>query len=303
MISAITTIWDPIGWDAQRDHLVKLLDAGELGDVTVVQVNGTASPAVLPDARFSLLLGSPDAIEPYSIWNNKAIPKLAGDFVLHLNGDILPVPGSVPLMEAWLKANPSAAMIGGDYWFGEVGTAEKATPQCDEILTVMEAGLMLSQYGLFSKALWGVVKFEESGPFATRGWGLEDNDLGCQLRSLGATIWMIQDVMCAGVKQQMRYAHLGLGPGITDGVHGSGERMEKAGIDVKAARLARWAYCDKKWGGQKLDGRPWDWERADDYAGPGRYSLRAVVELSKPGGDAFECKLHPALTSEYLLEP
>ena len=74
-------------------------------------------------------------------------------------------------------------------------------------------------------------------------------------------------------------------------------------MSVRPTRIARWNYLNGKWGQLPIDGRPWDWERADGYAGPGRYSLRAVVELAKPPGDAFTCKLPDHITRGYLMEP
>jgi len=304
MISVVTAIWSPDGWDPQRAWLAEMLAAGEIDDVTVVQVMPGVAPE-LPSGLWRSVGAKGTGPTTYSIWNNQVIPAVAGEYVLHLNGDIFPVPGSVPLMQTWLEAHSEAAMIGGDYWFGEVGSLAEATPRCDEILTVQEAGLMMSQYGLFRRDLWDRVRFEEGGPFGSLGWGEEDNDLGCQIRALGQSIWMIQDVRCGDQTGQMYYAHSGVSESrqqAVTGVHGSCDRLTAMGIDVAATRKDRWSYVNEKWA-TSPDGRPWDWEREDNYIAPGRYSLRAVTEIALPKDHALHIKLHEGVYREYLLEP
>jgi len=298
MVSAITAFFLPENWDPQRERLEQLVASGEIHDVTVVQVT-PGPPPQLPVGPWRYIVPPAGMLSvPYSYWNNRAIPELEGDWVLHLNDDVLPVPGSIPLMQKWLEEHPEAGMIGGDFWFGEVPNPAQATPRCDEILNVMPAGLMLSQYGLFRRPLWDQVQFDESPPLGELGWGSEDNDVGCQMRTLGLPIYMIQQVRCGDQVGPFYYCHLHIG------VHASGDRLADLGIDVGATRKTRWNYANEKWGPTELpDGHFWDWEREDDYEGPGRYSLRATVELAHPPGHAFHIKIGDGTTRHYMLEP
>jgi hypothetical protein len=298
MITAVCTHWGVEEWPAQAMALAPMVESREIGQVIVAEVEsrGLRDPE-LPKA-LAAVVAYIEIAEPVSVAValNRAIEAAQGDWILTLSGDVLPVPGSANAMQAWLTGNPGAAMVGGDYWFGEVGQLAHATEQVDGILTAQRAGLALNQYGLTRRSLWDQVRYDESGPFARPGWGGEDNDLGCQIRAAGLTIWMIQQVATPRGPAEFRYVHAGL--------HGSIRKLQRLGIDTAKERAARLSYLAERWGSHPLDGHRWSWEREDEYVGPGRYSLRAVDELQTARSkEGMDLKVAPTIWQGYRKEP
>lgn len=296
MISLVTVHWGTDFAPTQLPWLAALARAGEVQEIIVVDVesDGRLQELIYPldwSVRVGVVCLPLVSVGPAL---NAGIREARGDWVLQINGDILPVAGLASAWVSYLEESPHVGMVGVDYYFGGVPDSSLATSLALAVARTSRAGLALGNYALSSRALWSRVAYDEGGPFATAAWGLEDNDLGAQIRSLGLEIHMTETVETPAGERPLRWTHLG--------VHASAKKHRARGQDVALERARRRQYLMGKWGHQRLaDGHPWYWEREDEFAKPGAYS-QLVVEEMRPDS-VLPCELPLETIRQLRLEP
>lgn len=121
-----------------------------------------------------------------SVLRNAIVRHSAGsDYILFVDGDIEVIPHSVVAMVRGLEEYPHEHALAMDP-LNTTSVKEEATHYCPIVRDVRREALMyLCGYGLFRRSVFETIRFEESGPFASPGWGSEDDDLHLQMLEAG----------------------------------------------------------------------------------------------------------------------
>ena len=129
---------------------------------------------------------------------NQGIDTSKGDYILLLDGDIIPVPNSIVCLVAYLDAHPECQAIG---FLPNKFTnrKEEAEERCENLEPVERYYGHCIYYGLYRRELFDKIKFDEQyGP----GYGWEDLDFFMQMQSNGISQWV------AGINHSAgRYYH------------------------------------------------------------------------------------------------
>lgn len=109
------------------------------------------------------------------------------DFILFLDGDIVPIQKSIENLYDFIKSNEDFAFIGYDFTncssdLFKVTREESTIHRSDMSLNVRIA---LTQYGMFRKSCLVECPFPEFEPFNQSGWGAEDDIVGMTIIDAG----------------------------------------------------------------------------------------------------------------------
>ncbi len=120
---------------------------------------------------------------------NQGTDAADGDFILLLDGDILPVPNSVNCMTEFLIGNEDAAAIG---FLPNKFTRQRNNStqthhesRCYQLHKPHVHNSHCVYYGLFRKEVFEKCRFCEEGAFGAPGYGWEDFDFYQQMRQAG----------------------------------------------------------------------------------------------------------------------
>lgn len=125
-----------------------------------------------------------------SIAKNQGIDISQGEYILLLDGDVVPVRNSIRLLLAWLQDNPKEYAI-GVYPNKFTTQKDQAEPYCNVLFNPQPYTATCLYYGLYRKSLFDLgVRCPEDGPFADVGYGWEDMDFFMQMKTKGVTQWV-----------------------------------------------------------------------------------------------------------------
>ena len=117
-----------------------------------------------------------------SVGKNQGIDKAKGEYVLLLDGDILPVPGSIKCFFNYLESHKCIDAIGA-YTNKFTKTEQDAEKICYDLHYVKEQNHPCLYYGMFRKTIFdkGLRCDERFGP----GYGWEDSDFIMEMKKRG----------------------------------------------------------------------------------------------------------------------
>jgi len=118
-----------------------------------------------------------------SLSRNKMVEVAKYDYILFVDGDIVPIENSIEEMYKFMIENPEYVVLGYDYM--------KHTTDLNKV-TKFEEGIRkhqvtdtqeipLTQYGMFRKSILEMIPFPTFYPFEREGWGAEDDLVGMAL--------------------------------------------------------------------------------------------------------------------------
>lgn len=110
------------------------------------------------------------------------------DYLVSLDGDIEIIPFSSFAMMRYLENNePGIGCIGADM-NNFTSDRKLSTPALFSIhrgITWLEPRCSLTQYGMYRRAVFSDIRFDDDGPFGGPGWGYEDWDFAFQMTLKG----------------------------------------------------------------------------------------------------------------------
>ena len=120
-----------------------------------------------------------------SVGKNRGISLSEGEYILMLDGDIVPVANSIPVLIQWLEDNPDKHAIGmlPNKFVTSPDMAEK---RCDKLIEVKEHKCCCLFYGLFRRSMFANgLKMCEEGEMGKPGYGWEDHDFYKRMQQAG----------------------------------------------------------------------------------------------------------------------
>jgi len=120
-----------------------------------------------------------------SIGKNIGIDVSVGDYILMLDGDVVPVANSIPVLIKWLDDNPDKDAIGmlpNKF----VTSPDMAEQRCEQLIEVGEHKCCCLFYGLFRRSIFDMgLRMCEEGEMGKPGYGWEDHDFYKRMREFG----------------------------------------------------------------------------------------------------------------------
>lgn len=151
-------------------------------------------------------------------------------YVALLDGDIGVIPHSLMAMIRYLEDHPALSALAMDPLV-QAKEWIHASSYCLSVGKVRTDALMyLCGYGVFRLSVFDQVHFEEGGPFATPGWGSEDDDLYLQMVEAGLEVAYVEGY---------RFYH--------GTPRSSWTSLRALGIDPLSSFEARREYVFQKW--------------------------------------------------------
>lgn len=122
----------------------------------------------------------------------KIVAEFDADYWIMVDGDIKMIPNSgIGLLESIMESQGSVACVGfTSYLCSGDPNSPDISEDAREIPILHHTPVIAwTQYGIFEAWMFGEggLAFDESGPFAGPGWGLEDDDLYLQMLNMGFT--------------------------------------------------------------------------------------------------------------------
>ncbi len=129
-----------------------------------------------------------------SIGKNQCIDNTTGDFLLLLDGDIVPVPNSINLLLEHMENNEHVQALGfKPNKFTNQRNNDNGQKHhedyCDTLFEVEQHDGCIIYYGMFRREVFDVVRMDETGEFGGVGYGYEDWDLSQQMIASDITQW------------------------------------------------------------------------------------------------------------------
>lgn len=125
---------------------------------------------------------------------NQGIFMSGGEYVLLLDGDVVPVPNSIKKMIEFLDKNQDKHTIGfypNKFALQPNGYGtEQHESFCHELFDVKESNTTCLFYGMYRKTVFHTVRMDESGEYANPGYGWEDHDFFMQMKVAGIKQWV-----------------------------------------------------------------------------------------------------------------
>jgi glycosyltransferase involved in cell wall biosynthesis len=125
-----------------------------------------------------------------SIGKNKAIDISKGDYILLLDGDILPVENSIRLLLEYMDAHRDVYALGflPNKWSNQKNKNGQVHHEkvCYKIYNISVHNQVIAFYGLFRREVFDVgIRFPVYGSFGECGYGWEDSDFYMQMAEKG----------------------------------------------------------------------------------------------------------------------
>lgn len=127
---------------------------------------------------------------------NQGIDKSSGDLIVLLDGDIIPIPGSIICLIDYMKSNQAVDAIGflPNKWtnqknqMGDHGQKHHEEV-CKELFDPHIHDSHCIYYGIYRRHVFNVCRFCEEGEFGHPGYGWEDFDFYRQMEKAGIKQW------------------------------------------------------------------------------------------------------------------
>lgn len=115
-----------------------------------------------------------------SLSRNALVQAAKYDYILFVDGDIVPIENSIEEMHKFMVENPEYVILGYDYM--RHTTDLKRVTKWEEGIkkhqVTDDQRIALTQYGMFKKEILQTVPFPTFYPFDREGWGAEDDLVG-----------------------------------------------------------------------------------------------------------------------------
>lgn len=120
-----------------------------------------------------------------SIGKNQAIEASSGEYILMLDGDVVPVPNSIRLMIKWMDKNKKKVALG--MYPNKFSTApDHAEPYCDKLIGFRKYKCCCLYYGIFRRSMFDKgLRMSVEGEFGKPGYGWEDHDFFKKMKAEG----------------------------------------------------------------------------------------------------------------------
>jgi len=121
-----------------------------------------------------------------AVGKNQGIARSKGDYLLMLDGDVVPVVNSVNLMVEFLDKTPQADAIGfcrNKFTTDSNKYGKKYEEYCVDLVNPREYDYVCLYYGLFRNQVFEIVMCDEN--YSGEGYGWEDRDLWEQFKRAG----------------------------------------------------------------------------------------------------------------------
>lgn len=131
---------------------------------------------------------------------NQGIDASHGEFILLLDGDVVPVPNSIRCLLKYMEDNPGCEALGfhPNKWCNQKNKNGQIHHEvyCNELFDVKEHPAHCCYYGMYRRGVFEKgVRFDENyGP----GYGWEDLDMYQQMKALGIKQWSAHINKAAG---------------------------------------------------------------------------------------------------------
>lgn len=120
-----------------------------------------------------------------SVGKNQGINNSNGDYIMMLDGDIVPVDNSIRLMVDWMEKNVDKVAI-GMYPNKFTISKDMAVKHCDELVNIKEHPCACLFYGIYRRKIFDDgLRLSEEGEFGKPGYGWEDHDFFKRFTSAG----------------------------------------------------------------------------------------------------------------------
>ena len=129
-----------------------------------------------------------------SIGKNQGIRSSNGEYILLLDGDVVPVPNSIRLLINFLDENQDKQAVGFyPYKFSiqPNGIQEHHEKECYRLFEPKISTTVCLFYGLFRKEVFDKCMLDESGEYGKPGYGWEDHDFFNQMQQHGIKQWVV----------------------------------------------------------------------------------------------------------------
>jgi glycosyltransferase involved in cell wall biosynthesis len=184
MLSVNILCWNNL--DVLRLSIPQLLNEIGNGEIIVIDQNSTDGTKdfflALTDHRIKYIYLNENI--GISKGKNLGFNHSQGQYIFCLDGDVLPVRGSINKFIEYLEANPGVDGIGAlpNKFLDHLGQEEK---ECYEIFNPQPHKCACLFYGLYRRKVIESVQMCEEGPFGKPGYGWEDHDFFKRLQNSG----------------------------------------------------------------------------------------------------------------------
>lgn len=129
-----------------------------------------------------------------SIGKNQGIRASHGEFIFLLDGDVVPVPGSILKLIEYMEDVPDCEAIGFlPNKFSMEPNGERFShheKECHTLFNPRVSPCACLFYGLYRKTVFDRVMMSEDGEFGKPGYGWEDHDFFNKMKDAGITQWV-----------------------------------------------------------------------------------------------------------------
>jgi len=129
-----------------------------------------------------------------SIGKNQGIRASKGEYILLLDGDVVPVKNSIRKLLEYMEANPECKALG---FFPTKFSAEKNRVGmsyhesiCHTLFNPRPSRTACLYYGIYHRSIFDVCMLDETGEYNGPGYGWEDHDFFRQMKEAGMTQWV-----------------------------------------------------------------------------------------------------------------
>lgn len=119
-----------------------------------------------------------------SIGKNQGIKASQGEYIMLIDGDVVPVPNSINKLLEYMEKDSNCEAL-GFYPNQFTSDKQKAEQFCFDITKPVLHDSACLFYGMYRKDVFEKVLLDESGEFGKCGYGWEDRDFFIQMREAG----------------------------------------------------------------------------------------------------------------------
>lgn len=146
------------------------------------------------------------------------------DYVLMLDGGILPLHGGTARMLEWLQAHDEADVVGIEVnsFSTDTNAYDRRWPDpIDDKLMYRHWRLSLTAYVLCRRRAWDGFRFREDGPFGEPGWGADDDEMAAQWRHGKIAVYAVEGAVRPYRRASGSFARLYRETGVWPNQYGS----------------------------------------------------------------------------------